>query len=104
MRRSIGIVILLASAAQPAMAQQKQRIGNFTVTTEKDRFGQGATAIALTVERGYMLGVRCLQQELSVAIGDASLVLSHKWQAGESFQIKFRADAKGVLERSAQAI
>jgi hypothetical protein len=51
-----------------------------------------------------MLGVRCIQQELSVAIGDASLISSHKWDAGDSFEIKFRADDKPVLERAAQAL
>jgi hypothetical protein len=96
---------LLATAplllASPSFAEGTPiMIGNFTMTVEKNPFAGGNNAFA-DMEVGLNgMGLRCLDNELSVAISRNDA----KWTPGDRFEIKFRADNGEIFEREGAAL
>ena len=62
-------------------------IGNFSVSTEKDPFGEADKYIAATVQKGSSFAVRCLSGELSLAF-----FVSSKAREGQDAEVKLRID------------
>jgi len=88
---------LVLSAASVATAAQ-QRVGDWLVDAEADRFSEEkTTVVALTIADDGALAVRCLRGELSLA-------LLGKYRTGDLFVVKFRADRNAVIETVAKAI
>ena len=87
--------LLMAGAA--GAQERKQVIGNWMVTVEQDRFGDGSRAIAMTVQSGNILALRCLQKKMSLA-------LLGKYKPGDIYVIKFRVDRADVVDTVGMAI
>ncbi len=90
------LVISSASAAEP----HGETIGNWYLSTERDRFSGEDIVRAVTEQNGKMMGVRCLDHILSLAINDPS----RRFTPGDHFKIKFRADDNLVVDTDGEAI
>jgi len=83
---------------EPAQADpRRQVIGNWFVTSDADRFGDGVTVVALNVQDANSIALRCLQGELSLA-------MLGKYAQGDLFQVKFRVDRWDVIDTVGFAI
>ncbi|OKO69887.1 hypothetical protein [Bradyrhizobium sp. NAS96.2] len=96
--------VIALIAAMPARADYQNRlIGNWLVSAEEDRFGDGGTFIALTGKDGVGLGVRCLRKVLSVGIVDMSPD-PKPLDRGAKYSFSFRVDKSPVVETEGIAI
>lgn len=97
MRRGLLATIVLMWVA-PTMAQEtKRQIGAWEVSVEKDRFNSGSTkVIAILMQGGNAVAVRCFPKGLSVAVGEL-LFGQGRFDEGMVFSVKFRADDKKII-------
>jgi hypothetical protein len=80
-----------------------QRGSAWQVSIDKDRFGGPAKVIARTQKDNWMLAVRCLHGELSVAMIEATL-RQGRFSEGMEINVKFKADNKEVVEAEATGL
>jgi hypothetical protein len=99
-RASLALAAVVVGGWQAAAQEQNKVIGNWIVRIESDPFNDGqAKVVAMTRGNGAsVLAVRCMGGELSVALG------GDKYDAGDLFQIKFRADKLATIDTAAAAI
>ncbi len=103
-RIKLVIAAIALVAATPARADYQNRIiGNWLVSAEEDRFGDGGTFIALTGKDGIGLGVRCLRKVLSIGILDMSPD-PKPLARGAKYSFSFRVDKGAVVETEGAAI
>ena len=101
--KKLMIAVALLCATQ-AMAGDGQRvIGNWYVTSEADRFGDGGTFLAMTGSAGLGLAVRCIKKELSLALLDLSND-PKPLATGDVFALKLRTDKQPIREAFGKAI
>ena len=74
----------------PAMADVT--VGNFRVSIEKDPFGDADKYIAITIQKGSAMAIRCLGGELSL-----SFFVSSRAREGDDAEVKLRID-EGKIE------
>ena len=98
---TFGLALTIAVLSTVATSAERQmRIGNFLVSIEKDRFGDGSKAIAMVVASSYVLAARCLEGELSIAIG----TVRKRWDAGDTFDLKVSVDLGKPIDMSGSAV
>ena len=90
MRVLTSLVTIALCLTSPAMADFN--VGNFRVSIEKDPFGDADKYIAITVQKGSTLAVRCLNGELNL-----SFFVSSRAREGEEAEVKLRLD-EGRIE------
>lgn len=92
-------------AAAPEPADYEGRfIGNWMTSAKFDRFGDGGSFVAATIDNdGIGFFVRCLQKDLSFAIGIASAD-PKPLEKGDIYLIKLRMDGRPVIETKGIAI
>jgi hypothetical protein len=82
--RVTALLVCILSTALPVQAKEtKSKIGNFIVSVDKDPFNEGETYVAMTISKGAIFAIRCLEDELSLAmsirsdadVGDSADVL-----------------------------
>jgi hypothetical protein len=83
-----------------------REIGDWMVTTKQSTFKAGAaTVLAMTISEGYVLGLRCLGGDLSIALGAANgAIRGGNYTVGERATVRFKAGAGDIIERSVTAI
>lgn len=104
--RRVATAVFLGTvfAALPAKADYEgRRIGNWIVSAEEDRFGEGGAFIAMTTDGSYALAVRCLRKKLSIAVLDGSSD-PKPLSEGAAFGFKFRVDKQPIVETAGLAI
>jgi hypothetical protein len=95
----ISAAVLLVTAGGPAAAQEtKKVVGNWLVTLEPDRFGDGARVFAMTSQNEKVLAVRCMRRNLSIALVELRLLGTGRFEEGMKFTVKFRADRNPIIE------
>jgi hypothetical protein len=103
-RIKLLIAVAAIAAAAPARADYQNRlIGNWHVSAEEDRFGDGGTFIAVTGDGGIGLAVRCLRKDLSIGILDMSPD-PNPLTRGDRFNFSFRVDKTPIVEAEGVAI
>ncbi|GGF56499.1 hypothetical protein GCM10007301_15200 [Azorhizobium oxalatiphilum] len=92
-------VLAAALVAAPAIAEETKVYGDWAVNVERDRFGDASAnkTIAIRVQAGNILAVRCFPKGLSVALIESRLG-SGRFEEGMLFGVKFRADEKSVID------
>jgi hypothetical protein len=73
-------------------------IGNWLTSAKEDRFGDGGTFTAMTIDDGLIFGLRCIQKDLTFGVAQKDLVV------GERFIFKFRVDRNDVFMEIGRAI
>lgn len=99
MRTFVLAAALALTLTQTAHAEQRM-IGDWILKSEADAFSDKATnTIAMRMNDGMqLLAVRCLDGELSLALGGP------KYRDGDIFFLKFRADKGEVIDTEGKAI
>jgi hypothetical protein len=97
--RAVLTAAVLAGGAGAAVARGSL-VGNWYVTVEEDRFGDGGTALAVTQSRSgdAMFAVRCIRRKWSLAL------MAGKVNPGEVFLIRMRVDRGDIADAAAAAI
>jgi hypothetical protein len=101
---AVAAVLAVLAGAPPAAAQERiQTFGRWVLKTDADRFGDGATAIAIVARvDGTMFAARCITGDLSLAVSTGRR--SSEIKSGTAFQVKFRVDERPVLATYAMAL
>jgi hypothetical protein len=87
---------LTIAATCAAQADYKARlIGDWITSGTDDRFGDGGTYIAMTGDNGFILAVRCLQKELSLAVMDHTGAKVP--DRGDAYLFKLRVDKEPIF-------
>jgi len=98
MRIAPVIAVLALCSFIPSAAQAEKtekQVGNFSVTAEADAFGDGDKVVAVTVQNGAAIAIRCLEGQLSVAI------LVGPVSDDDKYSVKYRIDRKDIVEKDA---
>lgn len=90
-------------ALNASAAEQERQIGNFEVSVEKDRFGDNDKAVAMVTQGGSALAVRCLQNELSFAVGDLGFG-EGRYEEGMPAEIKIRVDDGPIISTTGDGL
>ena len=94
-----GLALTVAGGA--ALADYDGRVvGDWVTRAKEDRFGDGGTFVAFTVDGDIGLGVRCIQRELSVAIIDPDA----KFSKGDTIEFAFRIDRGEIIKTTGVAL
>lgn len=107
--RKVRVVALALMAAiigygSNGLAEPKQRtIAGWLVMSDDDPFGDGKKVIAAKPEADSFFLVRCINDELSIAVryGES---FGKKFDPGKAFGVKFRADRKPIIDTSAVTV
>src|ERR1700730_7287519 len=87
----------MAAAIVPASAEpQVKTIGNWLVSIEKDRFGDGDKVIAATGNGNSILALRYLQHELTFAVRDPTSIRGQT--AVAMFKVSFKGGNHAVID------
>jgi hypothetical protein len=78
-------------------------VGNWLVSAKFDRFGDGGSFSAFTVDGDIGFGVRCLQHNLSLAVMVAGSD-PKPLEKGDVYSIKLRVDGQPTVETNGLAI
>lgn len=103
MLRAFILAVMMCAASQAAADYKNRIIGNWLVSAEEDRFGDGGVFVALTDNDAFALAVRCLRKNLSLGVLDVSSD-PNPLTTGESFKFAFRVDKNPVIETKGVAI
>jgi hypothetical protein len=87
-------LVLVVSTAQ---AQEIKRVGPWTISIMKDRFGGSANVVALAPNRTGAFAIRCVRETLSFGYVLRSL-RGEPNKVGDHAFIKVRADDKPVID------
>jgi hypothetical protein len=104
-RSALAAATLCVCAIVPdalSAQEQKRTIGNWQISEEQDRFGDGSTVSATTGTGVFRLAIRCVDRKLTVALTDTRS--RGGFLTDESFQIKFRADNRPIVDVAGIAI
>ena len=103
MRFALGCCALLVATLPAAADYERRIVGDWMISANEDRFGDGGTFTALTSDGSNILAVRCIQKNLSLAMmevgGDPKPVTK-----GDLFAYKFRVDKQPIVEVYGEAI
>ena len=104
MCKAIVTVAALGFAISSAQAQEVKQVGSWMVQTQKDRFTDSTNVIALTMNNGGVLAVRCLSpgRHVTVAIRHPDLVKD--LTSGERFLVSYKGGKSPVLNTLAEAV
>jgi hypothetical protein len=89
-------IALLACLTIPAQAKEPKLVGTWLVTTDKDRFTGDPSMMAITIQDGAILAVRCLQRRLTMAVRDAGVI--GDLTPGTVFVVKFKGGTHAVMD------
>lgn len=99
----VGVVVVAAGLfSMAALAEQRRIVGDWIITSNRDRFSGGMTVVAATMQDGALFAARCIQGIFTLAIADPAATGSFK--GGDVFQVKFRADNLDVIDTVGDAI
>ena len=102
MIRAVAALGFVFCGVTSAIAYDVKLVGNWLVSENEDRFGDGGTFLALTGDgMGNGFGVRCIEKALSLVIGEEK---DRKYKVGDKFYIKLRVDKQPVLELTGVAL
>jgi hypothetical protein len=94
------VLSVLASTSFAQDSMSRSTVGNFIVLSGKEPISDKANVIAMIGQQADIVGVRCLDDGLSIAV----MRPSEDWTTGDPFEIKFRADGKPVIAKTGAAI
>ncbi len=98
--RKVWFAAALVVAASPALADYESKaVGNWIVTEQSDRFGDGGTHVAMTSAGGVSLAVRCIKKHLTLAV----IGFPQALRARDEVKIKLRVDRGDVFEEFGDA-
>jgi hypothetical protein len=103
MKRALTFALMLVLAAGHASAQQPKQVGTWFVQTDKDRFTDDTTVIAMTMNNGGILAVRCLSPGRFVTIAIRHPVVKDL-TPGENFLVDYKGGKSPVLHTMADAV
>jgi hypothetical protein len=104
MKWALTSALMLVLAAGQASAQQPKQVGTWVVQTQKDRFTDDLTVIALTMNNGGVLAVRCLSPGRYVTIAIRHPGLVKDLTPGERFIVDYKGGKSPVLHTLADAV
>lgn len=95
----IAGLLSLACIGQSLAAKGRSAVGDWQVTADDDRFGDGGKYIAMTIGDGAsFFAVRCIRKEWSLA------VIAGKQTAGDLFSVRLRVDKNDIVDEAGVAI
>ncbi|WP_018388619.1 hypothetical protein [Ancylobacter sp. FA202] len=103
MRVALAIVGIFVSATAVGADEIKKRFGTWEVSIDKDRFNGESKVIALSMQQGDAVAVRCFPPEVSVVVGELSLGAG-RFEEGMEFDVRFRADEGEIIEATGVAL
>jgi len=92
--------VLVACVFGGGAHAESRVVGNWRLQIESDRFTDQTNVVALTLNNGGGLAIRCLQGNLSILVSEART----KYEEGDVFSINLRVDRQPVAERYGTAI
>lgn len=97
------VAVVVAALANAQSNQSKPRmIGNWMVSVDQDRFSDAPQAMAITMQHGAILAVRCLERSLSVAIRNVGVIGG--LTPGDIFSVAFRGSPHAVIQTMGDAV
>ncbi len=105
MMKRIVLAALACAAVTSAQAEPVRKIvGNWIVSSEEDRFGEGGTYVAMTLDdTANAFGVRCIERQLTLALMPGTAT-DEPLEKGQQFSIKLRTDKGPVQDLKGGAI
>lgn len=97
------VLFTLALVASAGAAEETRRFGNWEVSYTPGRFGDKGKVIALTVQDGSALAVRCMNGNLSFALMTLGFGPG-RFREGLDVKAKFQADAKSPIDVDAAGL
>jgi hypothetical protein len=98
------VTAALCFAIGSAQAQEVKQVGTWMVQTTKDRFTEDTNVIAMTINNGGVLAVRCLSPGRHVTLAIKSPGVVRELSAGEKFLVSFKGGKSPVLNTLANAV
>jgi hypothetical protein len=98
------ITAALYSAVSGAQAQEVKQVGTWMVQTQKDRFTDGTNVMALTINNGGVLAVRCLSPARNVTLAIKQPNLVKDLTAGKRYLVSYKGGKSPVLTTLAEAV
>lgn len=98
------VTAALCFAISGAQAQEVKQVGTWMVQTQKDRFTDNTNVMALTINNGGALAVRCLSPGRHVTLAIKNPELVKDLTAGERFLVSFKGGKSPVLNTLADAV
>ena len=99
-RTSMMALICFMLATAGAQAQSQKQVGNWFISTDKDRFSGDPVIIAMTPQNGAVLAVRCMQRTLSFAVKEFTFPIEH----GTLFKIAFKGGQHKIAITAGDAV
>jgi hypothetical protein len=96
-----ALLVAVSSACVLSAHAEQRIIGNWLLIVEPDRFSGGNTVVATTAQADGLFAVRCIQQIFTLAV---TVPGAERFNAGDPFKIKFKADANPVVETTGDAV
>ena len=103
MRIVLAILGILVAYTAAGADEIKKRFGAWEVSIDKDRFNGQSKVIALSMQQGNAVAVRCFPPEVSVVVGELSLGAG-RFEEGMEFDVRFRADEGEIVEATGVAL
>jgi hypothetical protein len=97
-----AVAVSLSAAITIAQADNNRMVGNWLINTDRDRFSGDDKIVAMTMDQGAMLAVRCMQKTFTLALRDPNT--AGELKEGDLFEIKFKADENPVIDTIGDAI
>jgi hypothetical protein len=98
----IGLVASVISLSS-ASADTYKSFKGWVAKIEDNRFDDTANVMAASVQNGFVLAIRCIGGQRSVALTDLS-TSAGRYAERDILLVKFRADKKPILDTGAMAL